>query len=163
MHSSSQLDDFDLRLLAALQEDGRLSNQEAAERVGLSSSQCSRRRAALESAGYIQAYRAQLSAKALGFGLMAIIQVTLNTHSQDNARLFRDLVAGVDEIQEAYAVTGDTDYQLKVVVADLTALAALINDQLLPHQSVARVRSSIVLERVKDTTRLPLRILVNRQ
>jgi len=159
MHGSSTLDDFDLRLLAALQDDGRLSNQEAAERIGLSASQCSRRRAMLESAGIIKGYRALLSAEALGFGLQAIIQVTLNAHSQDNARLFRDLVSSLDEIQEAYAVTGDTDYQLRVVVADLKGLAVLVNDRLLPHQSVARVRSSIVLERLKETTRLPLRAL----
>jgi DNA-binding Lrp family transcriptional regulator len=159
MHNSSKLDDFDIRLLAALQNDGRLTNQEAADRVGLSSSQCSRRRALLETSGYITGYHAQLSAEALGFGLLAIIQVTLNAHNPDNAQHFRDLVAGLDEVQEAYAVTGDTDYQLKAIVSDLKALAALVNERLLPHQSVARVRSSIVLERLKDTSRLPLHAL----
>jgi DNA-binding Lrp family transcriptional regulator len=157
MHDSVSLDAFDLRLLAALQENGRLTNQEAGERIGLSPSQCSRRRTALEAAGLIRGYHARLSAEALGFRMLVIIQVTLSAHSRDNARRFRELVAQLDEVQEAYAVTGDTDYQLKAVVADLPGLARLVNERLLPHESVARVRSSIVLERLKDTAMLPLR------
>jgi DNA-binding Lrp family transcriptional regulator len=153
---SPELDGFDLRLLAALQENGRLTNQEVGERIGLSPSQCSRRRMALEAAGLIRGYRADLAAEALGFRLLVFIQVTLSAHSGDNARSFRELMARIDEVQEAYAMTGDTDYLLKVVVADLKDLAALVNDVLLPHQTVARVRSSIVLDRLKETSRLPL-------
>jgi DNA-binding Lrp family transcriptional regulator len=158
-HSSPALDSFDLRLLAALQDNGRLTNQEAGELVGLSPSQCSRRRATLEAAGAICGYRAQLSAEGLGFRLLVLIQVTLNTHSGDNARRFRELISRMDEIQEAYAVTGENDYHLKAVVPELKDLATLVNDVLLAHESVARVRSSIVLERLKETTRLPLRAL----
>lgn len=158
-HNPFSLDGFDIRLLAALQENGRLTNQEAGERIGLSPSQCSRRRAALEAAGLIQGYHAQLSFEALGFRLLVIIQVALNAHNGDNARRFRDLVARLDEVQEAYAVTGENDYQLKAVVPDLKDLSTLVNDVLLPHESVARVHSSIVLERIKETSRLPLRIL----
>ena len=157
MHDPILFDAFDLRLLAALQDNGRLTNLEAGERIGLSPSQCSRRRSALEAAGVIQGYYARLCADTLNFRLLVIIQVTLSTHSGDNAQRFRDLVNGVDEVQEAYAVTGDTDYQLKAVVSDLKALSVLVNDVLLPHASVARVRSSIVLDRLKETLRLPLR------
>lgn len=149
-------------MLAALQDNGRLTNQEIGERIGLSPSQCSRRRVALETAGLIRGYRAELAAEALGFRLLVFINVTLAAHSGDNARGFRELVAGVDEVQEAYAMTGDTDYLLKVVVADLKDLSALVNDVLLPHQTVARVRSSIVLDRLKETSRLPLRALARR-
>jgi DNA-binding Lrp family transcriptional regulator len=159
MHGAAALDGFDLRLLAALQENGRLTNQEVGERIGLSPSQCSRRRAALEAAGLIRGYRAELAAEALGFRLLVFIQVTLATHSDDNAKNFRLLVARVDEIQEAYAMSGDADYLLKAVMPDLKDLSALVNDVLLRHESVARVRSSIVLERLKDTARLPLRAL----
>jgi DNA-binding Lrp family transcriptional regulator len=159
MHDTNSLDGFDLRLLAALQDNGRLTNQEVGERIGLSPSQCSRRRTALEAAGLIRGYRAELAAEALGFRLLVFINVTLATHSRDNARSFRDLVAGVDEVQEAYALTGDADYLLKVVVPDLKDLSLLVNDVLLPHQIVARVRSSIVLDRLKETARLPLRAL----
>ncbi len=157
MHNPYALDQFDLRLLAALQDNGRLTNQEAGERIGLSPSQCSRRRSALEAAGVIRGYHARLCADTLDFRLLVIIQVTLSAHSGDNARRFRELVTGLDEVQEAYAVTGDTDYQLKAVVRDLKALSVLVNDALLPHASVARVRSSIVLDRLKETSHLPLR------
>jgi DNA-binding Lrp family transcriptional regulator len=156
VQETGALDVFDLRLLKALQVNGRLTNQEAGETIGLSASQCSRRRAALEEAGVIEGYHALLSTEKLGLRLLAIIQVTLKTHSGDNASRFRDLIGRVDEILEAYAVTGDTDYQLKVIVPDLKALSHLINDVLLVHESVARVRSAIVLDRLKATAHLPL-------
>jgi len=159
MHGMASLDGFDLRLLAALQDDGRLTNQQVGERIGLSPSQCSRRRSALEAAGLIRGYRAELAAEALGLRVLVFIHVTLAAHSGDNSRRFRDLVARMDEVQEAYSLTGDADYLLKAVVPDLRDLSALVNDVLLPHESVARVRSSIVLERLKETARLPLRAL----
>ena len=156
MHDPITLDGFDLRILTVLQEEGRLTNQEIGERIGLSASQCSRRRAALERSGLIRGYRAELSAEALGFRILVFIQVTLNTHSGDNARCFRNLVTQVHEVQEAYSLTGDADYLLKAIVPDLKELSALVNNVLLPHESVARVRSSIVLDRLKETGCLPL-------
>jgi DNA-binding Lrp family transcriptional regulator len=87
------------------------------------------------------------------------VQVTLATHSRDNAQRFRELVARLDEVQEAYAMTGDADYLLKAVVPELKDLSTLVNDVLLPHESVARVRSSIVLDRLKESNLLPLRAL----
>jgi len=159
MHKLGDLDAFDLRILAALQENGRLTNQELGERVGLSASQCSRRRTSLEAAGLIRGYRADLAAERVGFRLLVFVQVTLATHSGDNAEKFRKLVARLDEVQEAYATSGDTDYLLKIVVPDLKDLSVL-NEILLPHESVARVRSSIVLDRLKETAWLPLRSLL---
>ena len=156
MHGTVTLDAIDLRLLAALQRDGRLTNQQAGELVGLSPSQCSRRRLALEAAGVIRGYHVELAAEPLGLRLLVFVQVTLATHSRDNAQRFRELVARLEEVQEAYAMTGDADYLLKAVVPDLKDLSALVNDVLLPHESVARVRSSIVLERLKESNRLPL-------
>lgn len=153
------VDSFDLKLLAALQNDGRLTNQQLADVAGLSASQCSRRRMRLEQEKVITGYHADLSAEALGFGVIAFIQVTLATHSPDNAQKFRMLVARVDEIQEAYSLTGDADYVLKAVLRDLKGLSSLVNDVLMPHQSVAHVRSSIVLDRLKETSRLPLKAL----
>ncbi|MCG7359714.1 Lrp/AsnC family transcriptional regulator [Roseomonas sp. ACRSG] len=156
MHAMVHLDSFALRLLSALQDDARLTNQQLGERIGLSASQCSRRRAALEAAGFIRGYRAELAAEALGLRVLAFIQVTLTAHSGTNSRRFRDLLAMVEEIQEAYAMTGDTDYLLKAIVPDLKGLSRLVNETLLAHDSVARVRSSIVLEKLKDSGRLPL-------
>jgi DNA-binding Lrp family transcriptional regulator len=151
------VDAFDLKILGALQDDGRLTNQELADLAGLSASQCSRRRMRLEEEKVISGYHADLSSEALGFGVIAFIQVTLATHSPDNSKRFRTLVNRIDEIQEAYSLTGDADYVLKAVLRDLKDLSNLVNDVLMPHQSVAHVRSSIVLDRLKESTRLPLK------
>ena len=150
------VDAFDLRILSALQDDGRLTNQELADLAGLSASQCSRRRMRLEDEKVIAGYRASLAAEALGFSLIAFIHITLATHSPDNAKKFRALVNRVDDIQEAYSLTGDADYLLKAVLRDLKSLSHIVNNVLMPHQSVAHVRSSIVLDRLKVTSRLPL-------
>ena len=151
------VDTFDLKILGALQDDGRLTNQELADLAGLSASQCSRRRMRLEEEKVISGYHADLSSEALGFGVIAFIQVTLATHSPDNSKRFRALVGRIDEIQEAYSLTGDADYVLKAVLRDLKGLSNLVNDVLMPHQSVAHVRSSIVLDRLKESSRLPLK------
>ena len=92
MRELGELDAFDLRILVALQENGRLTNQELGERVGLSASQCSRRRTSLEAAGLIRGYRADLAAERVGFRLLVFVEVTLATRSGDNAEKFRKLV-----------------------------------------------------------------------
>jgi DNA-binding Lrp family transcriptional regulator len=155
------MDEFDVKLLRALQDDGRLTNYELAERVGLSASQCSRRRAALEASGVIDSYHASLSAVALGLGVIAFVQVTLATHSPDNSKRFAKLIEGLDEVQEAYSLTGEADYLVKMALPDLGALSRILSEVFLPHTSVAHVRSSIVLDRLKQTTRLPLRHLAS--
>jgi DNA-binding Lrp family transcriptional regulator len=152
------IDSFDARLLRALQADARLTNQQLAEAVGLSASQCSRRRAALEQAGIIAGYRADLDASRLGYTLLVFVQVTLSTHNRDNARRFRDLIATVESIQECFALTGDADYLLRAILPGLPDLAGLVNDILLPHESVSHVRSSIVFETLKSTRHVPVEI-----
>ena len=121
------VDGFDLKLLAALQDDGRLTNQQLADLAGLSASQCSRRRMRLEQDGVIAGYRADLDSEALGFNVIAFIHITLATHSPDNAEKFRALVQRTDAIQEAYALTGDADYLLKAVLRDLKSLSDIVN------------------------------------
>jgi len=150
------MDGFDRKLLAALQADARLTNQDLADQVGLSASQCSRRRSALEAAGVITGYHAAVSGAALGLEMIVFVQVILDTHSPGNSRAFRDLVACLPEVQEAFSLTGEADYQLKLVVPDLKTLSTILNDVLLAHPSVARVRSSIVLNRLKQGFLLPL-------
>lgn len=150
------LDRFDLKLLAALEADGRLTNAELAEAIGLSASQCSRRRIRLEASGIIEGYQARLNAERLGIGLTALVQVSLSPHSKENARKFREFVNDIDEIQEAYALTGDADYMLKIVVRGLSDLSRVINDLILPHPSVSHVKSSIALSKLKESRRLPL-------
>lgn len=150
------MDAFDIKLLAALQADGRLTNLDLAEHVGLSASQCSRRRAALEAAGVIESYHGLLSAQALGLDIVVFVQVRLATHSPHNSRAFLALVDGLEEVQEAYSLTGEADYLIKLVATDLKALSRILNDVLLAHDSVAHVRSSIVLDKLKRTVKLPL-------
>jgi DNA-binding Lrp family transcriptional regulator len=156
VHDPTNLDAADLKLLSALQDNGALSNQDLADAVRLSPSQCSRRRQRLEQAGVIRRYRADLDPGKLGFSITVFIFVALATHSRNNARRFRDLVATLAMVQETHALTGDSDYLLKVIVTDLRALSALVNDVLLPQEAVERVKSSIVLETLKDDARLPI-------
>ncbi|MBL8581221.1 MAG: Lrp/AsnC family transcriptional regulator [Rhizobiaceae bacterium] len=150
------LDGFDRKILALLQGDGRLTNNELAERVHLSPSQCSRRRQRLEEDGMIRGYRAVLDRDRLGFSLVNIISVTLATHNRDNARRFAELLARLPEVQEAHALTGEMDYILKVVTPDLKSLSEFVNGVLLPHESVQHVKTAIVLETLKETAALPL-------
>jgi DNA-binding Lrp family transcriptional regulator len=150
------LDAFDLKILAALQQEGRLTNQELADRVGLSASQCSRRRTALEERGIVRGYRADLAPEKLGLGVTVFTHVTLAAHNPDNARKFGELVRRLEFAMEAHALTGDADYLVKLIVPDLKALSSVVNEQLLPHESVANVRSAVVLETLKEDARLPL-------
>ena len=150
------MDDFDIKLLKALQDDGRLTNNELAEKIGLSASQCSRRRTALEKSGVIDSYHAVLSAEAIGLSVMVFIQVGLAAQSPDSGAAFVKLIEGIEEVQEAFSLTGDADFLVKMAVPDLKTLSHILNDVLLPHRSVAHVRSYVVLNRVKQTTRLPL-------
>ena len=155
------MDDFDHKLLNALQEDGRLTNLELADRIGLSASQCSRRRTALEESGVIEGYHAALANQAVGLDVLVFIQVSLATQSPDSAQAFGNLIRSLEEVQEAYSLTGEADYLVKIAVPDLKALSHILNDVFLPHESVAHLRSSIVLDRLKQTTRLPLGHLID--
>lgn len=150
------LDAFDLRLLAALQENSAATNAEIGDIIGLSASQVSRRRQKLEDAGTIRRYRAILDPEALGFTVTAFVGVTLGAHTRENARKFRNMVTAMPEVQEAHTLTGDVDYMLKIVAADLKSLNRIVNDELLPHEAVQHVRSSIAMETLKDDNLLPL-------
>ncbi len=150
------IDEFDRKLLLLLQRDSRLTNQELSERVSLSASQCSRRRLRLEKAGVIKAYRADLDREKLDLGIVNIITVTLATHNRDNAQRFTRLIAGLPEVMEAHALTGEMDYIIKVVTPDLKSLSAFVSDVLLPHESVLHVKTAIVLDTLKESAVLPI-------
>jgi DNA-binding Lrp family transcriptional regulator len=156
------MDDFDLKLLNALQDDGRLTNLELAARIGLSASQCSRRRAALEKSGVIHGYHAALANQAVGLDVLVFVQVSLATQSPDSGQAFAKLIGGVEEVQEVYSLTGEADFLVKLVLPDLKTLSRILNEVFLPHRSIGRVRTSVVLERVKQTMRLPLRHLLGK-
>jgi len=151
-----EFDDTDRNILSALQQDGRLTNNELAEKVGLSASQCSRRRSRLEESGCIAGYHALLDREIAGVGLISMVSITLNSHNADNAKLFASLVAQLPNVLEAHSLTGEMDYQLKVAATDLKALSDFINSVLLQHQSIANVKTAIVLNTIKETTAIPL-------
>ncbi|MFD0917386.1 Lrp/AsnC family transcriptional regulator [Pseudahrensia aquimaris] len=153
---ANALDAFDRKILASLQEDGRFTNAELADRVGLSASQCSRRRTALEDAGIINGYTARLDPEKVGIGLKSLVSVTLATHNDDNAANLRSLLARLPQVLDAYALTGEMDYMIKVVTPDLKALSEFINQTLLPHKAVQNVKTAIVLDTLKETSALPV-------
>ena len=145
----NNLDDHDLKILELLQANGRLTNQELSDLVGLSASQCSRRRINLEQAQLILGYHARLAPQAMGLGVVGLIEVSLVNHTQDYAEAFRNMLAAESAIVDAYKTTGDSDYLLKVAVADLDGLSRLIN-QISMHKSTAHVKTSVMLERLKE-------------
>ena len=144
------IDDFDMKILTLLQANGRLTNQELSDLVGLSASQCSRRRISLEQAQLIRGYHARLAPEAVGLGLVGLIEVSLTHHAQEQIDSFHQMLEEVDAILDAYKTTGDADYLLKVAVADLASLSALISQLVAGHQSVSHVKTSVVLGRLKE-------------
>ena len=105
----------------------------------------------------VPALNAMVSSEALGLDVLVFVHVTLATHSPDNSERFLALVTSLEEVQEAYSLTGESDYLVKMSVPTLKALSRLLADVFLPHPSVAHLRSSIVLDRLKETNRLPLK------
>lgn len=146
-----QIDDFDLKMLTLLQANGRLTNQELSDLVGLSASQCSRRRIALEQAQLILGYHARLAPNAVGLECLGLIEVRLINHTADNVERFHKMLGEVDAIIDAYKTTGDADYLLKVAVADLQGLSDLISRILSQNKSVAHLKTSVVLNRLKES------------
>lgn len=150
------LDSFDAKILSCLQDGASLTNAALSERVALSPSQCSRRRMALEQAGFITGYKAELDAVKLGFEIEAFIRVTLTAHSENTADDITQFFLGLPEVQMAYTLTGDADYLVHIRVRSLSALARFVHRRLLLHPRIAKVRSDIVLERLGRQKGLPL-------
>jgi Lrp/AsnC family leucine-responsive transcriptional regulator len=150
------LDRTDWRILELLQRDGRLSNVELAERVSLSPSPCLRRLRALEEGGMIRQYVALLDPTKVGLGLLAYVSVSLEKRGKMASEAFAKAVLGWPEVVSCFAMTGDMDYLLRVQAADLEQFSRFMMDRLLKLTSVVDVKSTVVLETIKDTTALPL-------
>jgi Lrp/AsnC family leucine-responsive transcriptional regulator len=152
-----EFDRFDRQILQVLQIEGRISNQELADRVGLSPSPCLRRVRALEESGLITGYRALLDAKALGLTLMALIHISMDQHTPERFNDFETAIADIPEVLECLLITGQSaDYQLKVVVKDLDAYQELLLKRITGIKGVSGVHSSFVLRRVVDKTAFPV-------
>ena len=152
-----QLDQIDRDILAHLQADGRMTNVDLAQKVGLTAPPCLRRVRALEEAGVIKGYRALLDAKALGYTLMALIYISMDKHTPDRFEYFEKEISQFSEVLECLLITGqDADYQIKVIVRDMDAFQELLLNRITGIRGVTGVHSSFVLRRVVDTTSIPV-------
>ncbi|WP_193073814.1 Lrp/AsnC family transcriptional regulator [Pseudomonas sp. FME51] len=157
------LDRYDLKILAALQHDSRISNQELAERIGLSPSPCSRRVKQLEDAGFITRQVALLAPKKLGLTLTAFVMIGMDRHTPDRFAGFEETIRSCPEVLDCSLVTGmDADYQLRVVVPDMDHYQQFLLGTLTRIEGVSSVRSSFVLNQVVSSTELPLNHLVRK-
>ncbi len=149
-------DATDIRILKELQQDGSLSNVELARRVHLSPSPCLSRVKALENAGVIQRYVALANPKALGLDLNVFINISLKEQSKQALAAFEERIAEHEEVMECYLMTGDSDYLIRVAVADIAALERFVLDQLTPIPGIEKIRTSFTLKQVRYKTALPL-------
>ena len=150
------MDRFDRQILNALQQDGRMSNVELAERVSLSESACLRRVRALEQQGLIEGYVALLDQKELGLSGTVFVHIALRREEQSELAAFEAAVQRIPEIMECYLMTGEFDYLLRMVVSDMADFERLHNDALTRLPGVARVNSSVAIRTVRKTTELPI-------
>lgn len=154
------LDRYDAAILAELQQDGRLSIVDLAEEVGLSSTPCARRVKLMEQNGIIQGYTAVIDPNRLGLKVQAFVQVRLTRHTDENIEQFRRAVDSLEEVVSCHAMTGAYDLLLQVVVTDLEQLSNVVLKKLMSIRAVRDVHSSIVLNTIKRSSRVPVRHLV---
>ncbi len=147
----NEIDDFDLKILTLLQGNGRLTNQELSDLIGLSASQCSRRRIGLEQAQLILGYHARLAPQAMNLEVVAMVEVKLISHRPEHSDGFQAFIGTESAIIDAYKTTGDADYNLKAAVADLASLNQLMG-RISATNCVSYLKTSVVLERLKENS-----------
>ena len=151
------MDKYDKSILVALQEDGRMSNVQLAQRVNLSESACLRRVRALEESGMISRYAALLSQNEAGLPGNVFVQIGLHREVESELSAFEDAVRDIPEVMECYLMSGEFDYLLRVVVADMADFERIHKTELTRLPGVARVNSSFGIRTVQRKTQLPLR------
>lgn len=160
MAETSRLDRFDRQILELLQEDASLSNQEIAEKVGLSASPCSRRIKALEERGLIDQRITLINRKAVNLNLIAIVGIRMDKHTPDRFARFEEAIAQIDEVIECFLVTGqDADYQLKVAVPDMDQYHNVLLKHITTIEGVDGVHSSFLLRDIIRNKPMPLKYL----
>ena len=163
MADATQLDRFDRQILDLLQLDAGLSNQEIAERVGLSASPCSRRIRSLEERGFIDQRITLINRKAVNLNLIAIVGIRMDKHTPDRFARFESAIADIDEVIECFLITGqDSDYQLKVAVPDMDHYHNVLLKQITTIDGVDGVHSSFLLRDIIKSKPLPLKYLDHR-
>ncbi|QJD70833.1 Lrp/AsnC family transcriptional regulator [Marinobacterium sp. LSUCC0821] len=152
------MDRYDRAILEVIQNEGRISNQELADKVGLSPSPCLRRVRVLEETGIITGYRAIVDAKKMGLSLMAILMISMDRHTPERFANFDRIVSELPEVLECLLITGqDADYQLKVIVNDMDGYQRLLLEKITRIEGVSGVHSSFVMRQVVNKTAVPIR------
>jgi Lrp/AsnC family transcriptional regulator, leucine-responsive regulatory protein len=152
----ARLDAIDRKILKALQSNGKMTTGELAETVGLSPSPCARRVRMLEEAGVITGYCAVVDANKVGLPISAFASIRLERQSEENLDRFRDAIAKWPEVADCFMMTGQQDFLMRIVVADLAAYERFLKDKLTRLDGVASIETSFALGRVKTTKELPL-------
>ena len=156
MKKEISLDRYSLSILAELQRDARLTVQQLAERVGLSATPCWKRVKDMEAAGVIRGYTALVDREKVGLDLAVVVEVNLGEHAEGVVQRFEQAVAACPQIVRCLATTGQSDYLMTVLVADVAAYERFLHDTIFRLPGVAHVRSSIVLKEVKAVVALPV-------
>ena len=150
------LDRIDREILSLLQEDGRMTNVELAERVGLTAPPCLRRVRALEQAGVIRGYHAECDAAPLGFPITGFAIVSLRSQAEHDLEAFEAHVAAIPEIRECHMLNGEIDFILKIVASDLESFQRILTTKLTPAPNVASVKSSLTIRTAKSLVGVPI-------
>ena len=151
-----KLDRIDLRILRELQKDGRMTNVELAQRVGISAPPCLRRVRALEESGYIRGYHADVAADKLGFGITVFTLVSLTNHAESDLQNFAKLAESWPQVRESYMMTGDSDFLIKIVAEDWEAFQKFLTHQLAGSPNVAHYKSAPAMQRTKFEPGVPI-------
>ncbi len=152
----AKLDRVDRRILKALQDHGRMTNVELARRAEISAPPCLRRVRALEEAGYIRGYHADINPEALGFGVTVFAQVGLSSQAESDLRAFEELVQAWPEVRECHMLAGETDFLLRIVAVDWDAYQRFLTTRLTAAPNVSHVKSSLAIRTCKNVPGVPI-------
>jgi len=153
-----RLDSIDLRILSELQANGRITNVELSRRAKITAPPCLRRMRALEKAGYIRGYHANLDSKLLGYEVSAFVFVGLSSQADADLKRFEEQIRGWPEVRECYMLSGEVDFLLKCVAKDLSSFQSFITDTLTSSRNVASVKSSLVIHPSKREPGVPIEV-----
>ena len=152
-----ELDRFDVKILQELQQDASISNQELADRIGLTAAPCSRRVKHLIDTGVIEKQVVRVNARKVGLNLIAMLHIIMDKHIPERFEAFEKAIAEIPEVMECYLITGhDADYQLKVAVSDMDSYHDILLGKITRITGVSGVKSSFIMRKVVDTTAVPL-------
>jgi Lrp/AsnC family leucine-responsive transcriptional regulator len=154
------LDRFDIKILHELQRDASISNQDLADRIGLTAAPCSRRVKQLEESGVIERQVVRVNERKVGLNLIALLHISMDKHIPERFEAFEQAIGDIPEVMECYLITGhDADYQLKVAVADMDSYHDILLGKITRISGVTGVKSAFIMRKVIDTTAVPLHYL----